>query len=167
MNSGLSTGEQLCLACGLCCNGVIFADVQLQPGDDPGALPTRALRGGGLKVNQPCAAFNGACQGYDRRPKHCRDFECVLFKAVTAGMNLDKAQNVIRTAQKRAEKVRKLLGALGEAHEKEALSKRFRRIQRRMENQPADEDSMDLYGQLTLAMQDLNFLLSSDFYPGD
>jgi len=36
---------EICLECGLCCNGVIFADVQLQPGD----LPDR-LRELGLKL---------------------------------------------------------------------------------------------------------------------
>ena len=57
--------NSLCLECGLCCNGVIFADVQLEPEDD-----ARRLRSLGLKfaanrksqiVNhkfaQPCAAF--------------------------------------------------------------------------------------------------------------
>ena len=30
--------NQLCPACGLCCNGVLFADVELQPGDNAGRL---------------------------------------------------------------------------------------------------------------------------------
>jgi hypothetical protein len=34
MNSELAADGQLCLTCGLCCNGVIFANVGLRPGDD-------------------------------------------------------------------------------------------------------------------------------------
>src|SRR6266581_3782971 len=84
---------QLCLSCGLCCNGVIFADVKLQPSDDASRL--RAL---GLRIStphskfrtptfdQPCAALGGCrCRIYAERPRYCREFECVLFKSVKAG----------------------------------------------------------------------------------
>jgi len=30
--------SQLCPNCGLCCNGVLFADVELRAGDDAGRL---------------------------------------------------------------------------------------------------------------------------------
>src|SRR5947207_12643077 len=76
--------QELCLACGLCCNGVLFADVRLEAADEAGKL--RAL---GLAVSkrgrfkQPCAALEGChCRVYADRPSHCRKFECLLFKRV-------------------------------------------------------------------------------------
>jgi hypothetical protein len=177
---------EICLECGLCCNGVIFADVQLQPGD----LPDR-LRELGLKLlarakkakpppsaesapaqaqyrfTQPCAAFDGCCRVYADRPHYCRAFECALLKSLQAGrIERSKAQRVIQTALRRADKVRKLLGRLGDNEETLALSKRFQRVQRRMEAGPVDEETGDFYGELTLAVQDLNVLLSDAFYPG-
>src|SRR5229473_316362 len=95
-----SDSEDICLACGLCCNGTIFADVKLQAGDDTSRF--RSL-GVGLRqvgcesglsqsrlrpasVPQPCAAFDGCrCQIYAERPKYCRQFECLLLRSVWLG----------------------------------------------------------------------------------
>ncbi len=41
MSASGQHNKQLCLQCGLCCNGVLFKDVELQPGDD--ATNLRAL----------------------------------------------------------------------------------------------------------------------------
>src|SRR6266481_7889876 len=89
-----ATGENLCLSCGLCCNGVIFADVKLRRGDDPAhfqALGLPITCSGGRKPSaagfpQPCVALDGCrCCIYDQRPRYCRKFECLLLKSVNAG----------------------------------------------------------------------------------
>ena len=59
-----------------------------------------------------------------------------------------------------------MLRALGETTEAMALSRRFRQVQKRMESGPFSETDADLYGELTLAVHDLNVLLSEKFYPG-
>src|SRR5262245_47759228 len=77
----------LCLHCGLCCNGVIFGDVKLQPEDDAHCLaalgmPLKPIRNG-HKFAQPCHMFDGCrCKIYAERPAHCRTFECALLKRV-------------------------------------------------------------------------------------
>jgi len=166
----------LCLECGLCCNGVIFARGQLQPGEDiprMRALGLRvALRGrapaAGRKFLQPCSAFDGArCAIYCERPRYCREFECLLLKQVRAGrLETRAALRVIRTARQRAERVRVLLRELGDADERTAPSVRFRRVKRRLEAGVSDERTADLFGQLSLAVHDMNVLLSEAFYPG-
>src|SRR4051812_35155751 len=94
--------ESLCLECGFCCNGVIFADVELRPRDDRDRfqalglplVPVRATQkangtGPGIrhyKFTQPCAALNGCrCTIYPERPEYCREFECLVLKSVKAG----------------------------------------------------------------------------------
>jgi Fe-S-cluster containining protein len=179
--------NQLCLECGLCCNGVIFADVQLQPEDD-----VRHLQSLGLPVTvpagqrsmaretdrkskitnprfaQPCAAFDGCrCRIYSDRPKYCREFECLTLKQVKAGrLETTAALRVIRAARQRAEKVKHLLLELGDDDEHVALSQRFRRVKRRLESDLQDEETADMFSRLTLAVHDLNMLLSEAFYPG-
>lgn len=183
MDSSNGNAGTICLDCGLCCNGVIFADVQLQPGDPPDRLrelglkllvrakkatstiPTAADRK--FRFTQPCAAFEGCCRIYGDRPHYCRAFECALLKSLKTGhIERPKAVRVIETAHRRAEKVRKLLRQLGDANETLALSKRFQRMQRQMESEPFEEDRADAFGELTLAVHDLNVLLSDAFYPG-
>ena len=46
------------------------------------------------------------------------------------------------------------------------LSVRFRRTVKRMEAGVLDDETADRYGELTLAVHDLNVLLAQAFYPG-
>src|SRR3954467_2199527 len=124
MNNGDSNA--LCLECGLCCNGVIFADVQLEPQDNSSRLRALGLlfanqnsKSKNQKFTQPCTAFEGCrCRIYSDRPKYCREFECLLLKNVNAGqMDIPKASRIIRTALQRVEKVKKILRDLGDTDE--------------------------------------------------
>lgn len=157
----------------MCCNGVIFADVQLQKNDSPEHLKSLGLPVGLRRnkscFNQPCAALEGCrCRVYDDRPQYCREFECVLLKKVLAGrQTVDSALKVIQKAHKRAEKVRNGLRELGDDNETLALSKRFQRVRRRIESGGATEEEADAYGRLATSMHELNLLLSQEFYPGD
>ncbi len=153
---------------------MVFADVRLQAGDDRARLEALGLcfgRSRGAtppKFSQPCAAYVACrCRIYADRPKYCREFACLLFKSVKGGQTQpDAALRIIRTAQQRAETVRRLLRELGDANETVSLSTRFRRTARRLERVGLDETTADTYGQLTLAVHDLNLLLSEAFYPG-
>lgn len=161
---------QLCPQCAMCCNGVLFKDVELQPGDDAAKLRRIGLpfvTSRKLKFPQPCAALDGCrCRIYADRPSRCRDFECALLKSVAAGeTEVPAALRTIRETQKRAEKVRRLLRASGDANERLALSLRFKRTQRRFESSPFDEGAGDTFGELTLAVHNLNLLLREKFYP--
>lgn len=164
--------NSLCLECGLCCNGVIFADVQVQAGDDAAGLQSLGLafvkaKAGISKFKQPCTAFAGCqCNIYSQRPKYCREFECLLLKSVKSGhTGHAEASRIIRSALQRVKKVKRLLQELGDTEESLALGKRFRRIKRKLESGPLDEDTAGKFGELTLAVHDLNMLLAEAFYP--
>lgn len=175
LNGG--TSEPLCLACGLCCNGVIFADVKLQSGEDAArfqslglAFSTPSTVRSGVRTPrfmQPCAALEGCrCRIYGERPKHCRAFECALLKSAKAGQVENAAAlRIIHEARDRAEKVRGLLRALGDNDEQSPLSARFRRTSKRVETMGLDEMTAEKYGALTLAVHDLNMLVKEAFYP--
>jgi Fe-S-cluster containining protein len=183
----MSSGEsnRLCFECGLCCNGVIFADVKLQPVDNAKKLQSLGLpvsgaaahspnRGANSKSKmtgygflQPCAAFqNCRCRIYADRPGYCREFDCLTLKQVKAGrLELNAALNIVRTAVRRAETVKGLLRQLGDNDEHMALSRRFRRVKRRLESGLPDDETAELFSRLSLAVHDLNLLLRDAFYP--
>jgi Fe-S-cluster containining protein len=164
--------NSLCLECGLCCNGVIFADVQLRPADDAprlralGLAFVRKSKAGVEKFKQPCTAFGGCkCNIYAERPKYCREFECLLLKSVKAGeVKINEACRVIRSTLQQAETVKSLLRQLGDTDEALALGKRFRRTRQKVERGPYDKDAAHIFGDLTLAVHELNMLLSEKFY---
>ncbi len=91
-----------------------------------------------------------------------------MLKSVKAGLTEKRAAlEIIQTTRDRAGKVWRLLRELGDTDEDLSLSKRFRRTTRRLEEIGLDDESADLYGELTLAVHDLNLALSEGFYPGD
>ncbi|GGA23465.1 YkgJ family cysteine cluster protein [Neptunicoccus cionae] len=77
--------EDLCKACGACCDGSLFVQAKLADGE--GILPdmeesfARNQRGFAL----PCPYFCETCTVYDIRPKICRTFGCELLAAVKDG----------------------------------------------------------------------------------
>ncbi|HEY2082690.1 MAG TPA: YkgJ family cysteine cluster protein [Verrucomicrobiae bacterium] len=168
--------NSICRECGLCCNGVIFADVQLQPGDNAAKLRSLGLAFatnqksaiGNRKFKQPCTAFAGCrCNIYSERPQYCRKFECLLLKSVKAGHTEPAAAlRIIRKTLRRVKKVERLLHELGDTDETIALSKRFRHLQRQFETSPLNAEASHKFGELTLAVHDLNMLLAEKFYPG-
>ena len=168
--------EELCLACGLCCNGVLFKDVELQPGDDAARLKSVGLpvRNPSSpqrppKFAQPCVALGADCRCriYAERPARCRDFECALFKAVVEGRtDTAAALRLVRAARRRVARVGRLLGELGDTDEHVPLSVRFRRVMKRFETHAPDAEAAAVFSKLTVAMQRLNVVLSEKFYPG-
>jgi len=95
--------ETLCRACGLCCDGSLFARVPLSPTE---VVPEAALAvvtndKGGRHVPQRCAALAGTvCQVYAQRPLACRRYECLLFGALRSGeVSLEDALAVVAKAR--------------------------------------------------------------------
>jgi uncharacterized protein len=169
------TARALCLECGLCCNGVIFARGQLQPEDNPERLqelglallpPGRDRKSQPREFKQPCKAFDGCrCNIYTERPKYCRDFECLLLKSFQSGQTEpDAALGIIRRARRRVEKVKQLLHRLGDSDEHVPLKRRFEATRKRLEGGHGDAETAAVFGELTLALHDLNVLLSERFY---
>lgn len=167
MRTEAAPTEKLCGACGLCCNGVIFADVQLQRGDDATKLRTLGfVKRNASKFPQPCAMHDGCrCSIYADRPRYCREFECLLLKNAQEGrVSAAEALRVIATARKQAALVQELLERLGDEDKSVALSKRFQAMRRRMESGSADPEKFDVFGELTMAVHELNVILSEQFY---
>ena len=166
--------EDLCLACGLCCNGAIFADVQLLAGDDAERLTELGLvlKCAGANRNpkfaQPCVAHDGCrCRIYNERPAYCREFDCALLKSFKcSGVPRETALEIISTARGRVALVKELLRELGDTEANLSLAARFRRTAKRLERRKPDKANSDLFGRLTLAVHDLNHLIEEKFYPG-
>jgi len=161
--------EQLCPNCGLCCNGALFADVELQQGDDPGRLFRLGLpvkrKGTKRAFAQPCRCFDGRlCGIYESRPQRCRTFECGLLQRVQSGaMPADAALKRIAAAKALVEKTRRLLRQLGDDDDQSALARRYSRMMARPIDLSAGEEIGETRGQLMLAVNDLMRLLQEEF----
>lgn len=168
-NSSNNSIDQLCPNCGMCCNGVLFADVELRAGDDPGRLAELGLslgmKGSKLAFAQPCTCFDGKlCGIYAGRPKRCRTFECGLLKRVQAGeLDADAALKMIAKTKRQVEKVRGLLRQLGQKDETLAMTKRYTEAMSAPIDLSDHETDSDRRGELMLAVDDLMKQLQRDF----
>jgi hypothetical protein len=155
--------DTLCLQCGLCCNGVLFADVRPERGDN-----SPLFKQHGPRVAQPCPALNTGdckCALYTERPARCRKFECKQLIAVSAGkISAAAALKQIRTAKKLAAQVTKLLSELGDSDTSQPLSKRFQRLQSTAERGGLQPEQFDTLADLQLTVHQLTLLLAQEFY---
>lgn len=161
--------EQLCRHCALCCNGVIFADVELQECDDASRLRALGLPlerdGRKIKFRQPCAGLDGRlCRLYDERPKRCRTFDCRLLQNVIAGkVRITDARSIINETLKHAGTIRRLLRRLGQRDETLPLSIRYRMAMQEPLDLSAGPEQERLRGRLMLAVYELTQRLEKDF----
>lgn len=77
--------DNICVDCGLCCDGTIFTEVTLVDVDEqPPLLAIRAeitQRRDQYFLGQPCAASTPTgCAIYDERPALCRTYKCDLLR---------------------------------------------------------------------------------------
>jgi hypothetical protein len=115
-----SLTDTLCTRCGLCCDGSLFADVELA-----GRAETTRVELLGLEVEDddtrrpllvlPCRALQGRrCGIYPHRPECCRTFECQLLQDVRRGaVGVERAKMQIADALKRIGRVNRLIEQLG------------------------------------------------------
>jgi uncharacterized protein len=160
---------QLCPHCGLCCNGVLFADVELRKGDDVQRLTELGFvlqkKGRQPAFAQPCACFDGRlCRVYPERPKRCRTFECGLLKRVQAGeLGAAAALKSIAQAKRQVEKVCELLRSTESDDEGLALSQRYERAMSGPVDLAGGKASVELPGKLMAVYRDLMRTLRRDF----
>lgn len=170
----MNLGEQLCLACGLCCDGTLFDLVKLEASDDARrlkalGLPVVVSRGKApvVRFPQPCAALcqDRTCRVYADRPWQCRVFECRVFKDANAGkISSAVGLRLVKKARRYADRARRLLRELGDHEEHRGLGERFHRMSDRMEFGNADDAAKARYADLSLVVHQLKLLAHDKFY---
>jgi Fe-S-cluster containining protein len=129
INPNLTT--TLCTQCGLCCDGSLFADVELASDAEAASLEVMGLEieegeENGELLLQPCKALQGRrCSIYPHRPECCRTFECRLLQNVRRGaVSIDQAKEKIASTLSGIERIKKLLAHMGQDDERSSLKER-------------------------------------------
>lgn len=106
--------SELCLECGLCCDGTLFRHVSLDAGEGA-ALVALGIGVGAKKQREvmwlPCGKLEGrCCTIYEARPQGCRRFVCALGRRLVAKELTDGAAlAIVREMQARLEALREVL----------------------------------------------------------
>ena len=163
--------DTLCTRCGLCCDGSLFADVELASRAEASTLEVMGLEiedadedESGLLL-QPCGALKGKrCSIYGHRPDCCRSGECRLLQEVKRGaVSVDQAQAKISDALRRIERVQQLSVELGAGDERLPLKERCVEALARAEEGPANPRMNRTRVELQAAMAALERLIQKTF----
>lgn len=108
--AGPVDGSRLCLACGLCCQGLLHDWAQLEDGEVEAArrlgLHTEArLERPAFSLPCPCHR-DGRCTVYAERLSPCREYRCKLLRGYLDG------EVILEDGLRRVEQVRKLIAAI-------------------------------------------------------
>lgn len=163
--------DSLCTRCGLCCDGSLFADVELARRDEAAALEVMGLEiedadaGGGGLLLQPCGALKEKrCSIYPYRPDCCRTFECRLLQQVKRDVvGVDHAQAKIAEALQGIGRVHDLIGQLGPVEELLPLKERFADALAHAEEVAANSRTKRTCAELQTAMTSVEQLLQESF----
>ncbi len=116
-----SLTDILCTRCGLCCDGTLFADVELAGRAEATRLEILGLEveehdGDSELLQLPCAALEGTrCGIYAHRPRCCRTFECLLLQETRRGLvGVERAIELIDETRLKIGRVKELLVQLGD-----------------------------------------------------
>jgi len=168
----VSAVEKLCPQCSLCCNGVLFGDVELQRGDDRQKLGVLGMKlfkkGRKLAFSQPCSCLDGKlCTIYADRPSRCRSFECGQIRRVEEGtLTLAMGERNVREALRRADEVMLLLRRLGNHDESVPLNQRYAAVMVQPMDLGGSEEDVELRGELMMAVAHLVSALERNFLVG-
>ena len=83
--------QEICVTCGFCCDGTLFAYALLNPGEK-GRLPVKIEENLFSRAEQdyfhlPCRYFAGRCTIYDRqRADVCGSYRCQLLRDFSEGI---------------------------------------------------------------------------------
>lgn len=156
----------------MCCDGVLFHSVELQPGDNPrqlSALGLKLRRRKGVEFFlQPCAAHspgsgeNGACSCsiYEERPTRCRAFDCRQILSVkSCAASEEEAMEKIRAARERVARVNGLIDRIGEGNPARSLAHRVANAL----TLPEGASRTALHHELDEAMRELEAFLAKEF----
>jgi Fe-S-cluster containining protein len=166
-----SLTDVLCTTCGLCCDGSLFADVELAGGDEASSLEVLGLEveesdgeSRGLLL-QPCRAIEGTrCSIYPHRPNCCRTFECRLLQRAKRGqVSVAAAREKIADAQSQIAHILRLIVALGPGDQRLPLKERAAEALARSQEADPSPEARRSRDELEAAMDALERHLEQHF----
>ena len=129
--------EELCLLCGLCCDGSLFGMARVGMNDDRDALEKNWFvtmeEKGKQWFLQPCPNYRDEeCRIYDctAKPFICNHFKCVLLAACRNGeMAWGEAKAIIKNTKEMIRSVKSGLGPSGREDAPPSFNERLKKLE--------------------------------------
>jgi hypothetical protein len=112
--------SEICVGCGLCCDGTLHGHAKGHRGEDSGFLisigltPISAADGKPPSFKLPCPQFDGVCTRYNLQRAHtCSAYRCRLLKSVAEGKHsVEDAKDVVSQTRALRDEIRPVFSSL-------------------------------------------------------
>lgn len=163
----MSEPKNICLPCGLCCDGTIIGFVQL---DSEELSSIRQLmdieeRDENGMFFLPCNKFGcNGCTIYSQRPKACRNFECGVLKSFEKKeLSFDKAIEVIDVVKQKKISIEKQVATLQIELQSKSFHFKMLELKKMFRKDKSELYSSQNHQELMLELRELDKLLSNSF----
>lgn len=157
----------ICLPCGLCCDGTLIGFVQLQREELP---VMRKLMDITEDNNigfflQPCEKHSsGICSIYSQRPKQCNNFNCGLLESLERKeLDFDSALEVINMVKQKRMAIEKKLVTLDVELKYKSFFFKILELRKIIRKNNSDSSLTQKHEELISEIDELNKLLSISF----
>ena len=163
----MSDPTNICLSCGLCCDGTLIGFVQLESEE---LSPVRKL----MEIEQtgengmfflPCNELScNGCNIYSQRPKACRNFECRVLKSVEKKeLTFDKATEVIDVVKQKKIAIEKQVATLQIELQSKSFHFKMLELKKLFRKDKSEIFLSESHQELKLKLSELEKLLSKSF----
>lgn len=163
MNESLN----ICLPCGICCNGTMIGFVQLEAEELPvmrELMDITETNGEGFFL-EPCKKLStDGCTIYSQRPKHCDNFNCKLLKSLQQKeIEFDSAMEIINEVKQKRLSIEKQLAKLDFELQYPSFHFKILELKKMMRKNKSESSITQNHPQLISEIEELDNLLSKSF----
>ncbi len=162
----ISKGVELCMSCGLCCNGVVLDHGVIET-DEIELASQLGLTPYKKKVDYdafclPCPCFKDSkCSAYAHRPRNCSGYQCKLLGGyLQEKISFEESVELVRKAISLMEAIYRHIGGVDPSKIIWEQIRDFMELQARSVN---SEESRRLIARLLLDVKKLSTICSSHF----
>ena len=162
MNDSLN----ICLSCGLCCDGTLIGYVKLGSEELPALRELLNIEEEGGKgfFLQPCKSYCDGCTIYSNRPKQCDNFKCGLLKSVEQKeLSFDTALERINAVSQKKISIEKKIAKLPFELESNSFYFNMTELKTLLYKKKAESPVTQNQLELIPDLEQLNSLISKNF----
>lgn len=162
----MSDSLNICLSCGLCCDGTLIGHVQLSSEEIPrlkGLMDIEDENNNGFFL-QPCNKYCDGCSIYSQRPKQCADFNCGLLKSVEQKeLDFDSATEVIKVVKQKKITIEKKLVKLNIELKSQSFYFKMVELKKLLQQTNSESSLTQNHIELISELEQLDILMSDKF----
>ena len=162
----MNDSSNICLSCGICCDGTLIGFVQLEPEEVPkikAIMEIEEEKGNGFFLH-PCKKFCDGCTVYSNRPKQCASFECSLLKSVEKKeLEFNSAVKMVNVVKQKRIAIEEKLASLQIGLQSQSFYFKMVELEKILQKEKADLSLTPNHQDLLSDIQHLDGLMLNNF----